>query len=413
MTYDDLARELLRSGIITDPWLNGSPRFTAEPIVLPMAEARRLAEAGRAVAEVFNEAFQLVGDEPALLDSFFALSPVQKAMFEASRPLWHGIARADVFFTTDGLAVAEINCDTPTGEPEAVVLGQIASARAPGLIDPNAHLEDAFMAMLESTLENLVGPSASKSAGIVYPTELTEDLAVIRLYKRWLEKRGYSIALGSPYNVGAGGDDPRVHIFDEPVSLLLRHYKTDWWSERASPWADEEIEDAAPLTEPLSAILRAQVEAKTAVVNPFGAVLTQNKRLMAFLWEHIHRFSLPSQGIIQRLVPYSSRLEALHPEQLRAAREDWVLKSDYGAEGEEVVIGRLVSAEVWASSLGLARKGRWIAQRYFEAALDQAGRSTNYGVFLVAGEPAGLYARVQEGPTDSGALSTPVLLDPR
>ncbi len=410
--YDELARKLMSGGIITDPWVDGRPRLSAEPIVLSMADAKRLAKAGQAIAEVYDEAIHLVLEDDTLLDEFFGLTPAQKAMFEASKPLWHGIARADVFFTNDGLAIAELNCDTPTGEPEAVELGCIAHAKRPELIDPNAHLEDAFVAMVESMVENLVGPSAKKTIGIVYPTEFTDDLAVIRLYKRWFEKRGYSIALGSPYNLVATDEDATVRVFEQPVSLLFRHYKTDWWSDRASVWTDEDIADSAPLAEPLAVVLRAQAANKTVVVNPFGAVLAQNKRMMAFLWEHIHRFGLSAQEVIQALVPYTSRLEALHPEQLRVERKDWVLKSDYGAEGEEVVVGRLVTNEEWETSLQHARKGRWIAQRYFEAVVDEAGRSTNWGVFLVGGEPAGLYARVQAGPTDGNALSVPVLIDP-
>lgn len=410
--YDELARKLVVGGIITDPWVDGRPRLSAEPIVLSMADAKRLAKAGQAIAEVYDEAIHLVSEDATLLDEFFGLTPVQKAMFEASKPLWHGIARADVFFTNEGLAVAELNCDTPTGEPEAVELGCIAHAKRPELIDPNAHLEDAFAAMVESMMETLIGPSATKTIGIVYPTEFTEDLAVIRLYKRWFEKRGYSIALGSPYNLVATEDDATVRVFEQPVSLLFRHYKTDWWSDRASVWTDEDIEDSAPLAEPLSVVLRAQAASKTVVVNPFGAVLAQNKRMMAFLWEHIHRFGLAAQDVIQALVPYTSRLEALHPEQLRVEQKDWVLKSDYGAEGEEVVIGRLVEKDEWEASLQHARKGRWVAQRYFEALVDDAGRSTNWGVFVVGGQPAGLYARVQAGPTDGYALSVPVLIEP-
>lgn len=408
--YDELARKLVTGGIITDPWVDGRPRLSAEPLILSLTEAQQLAQAGQAIAEVYEEAMQLVADDAALLDEFFGLTPVQKAMFEASKPLWHGLARADVFFTNEGLAIAELNCDTPTGEPEAVELGAIAHTKRPDLINPNAHLEDAFAAMVENMAEMLIGPSVTKTIGIVYPTEFTEDLAVIRLYKRWFEKRGYSIALGSPYNLTATKEDATVKVFEQPVSLLFRHYKTDWWSDRASAWTDEDIADSAPLAEPLAVVLRAQAASKTVVINPFGAVLAQNKRMMAFLWEHIHRFGASAQEVIQSLVPYTSRLEALHPEQLRVERKDWVLKSDYGAEGDEVVIGRLVTDEEWQASLQHARKGRWVAQRYFEAIVDEAGRSTNWGVFLVGGQPAGLYARVQAGPTDGYALSVPVLI---
>ena len=39
------------------------------------------------------------------------------------------------------------------------------------------------------------------------------------------------------------------------------------------------------------------------------------------------------------------------------------------------------------------------------------GSIVNHGVFLVAGQVCGLYARVQVGPTDDHALSAPVLVE--
>ena len=150
----------------------------------------------------------------------------------------------------------------------------------------------------------------------MYPTEFTEDLSLVRLYRKWLTEAGWEVVLGSPYNLGRD-DEGRATLFDRPVSLLVRHYKTDWWTERSSAWSDETIPDAAPLTEALEAALGASVERKTAVLNPFGAVVPQNKRAMALMWEHVHRFSPASQSVIERIVPFSSRLESLHAEQVR------------------------------------------------------------------------------------------------
>jgi uncharacterized circularly permuted ATP-grasp superfamily protein len=100
----------------------------------------------------------------------------------------------------------------------------------------------------------------------------------------------------------------------------------------------------------------------------------------------------------------------MHAEQLAAQRADWVIKSDYGAEGEEVVIGRDVDDATWRRLLARARPGRWVAQQYFAAETDAAGASVNYGVFLVAGRASGLYARVQVGATDGRAKSAPALV---
>lgn len=403
MTYEAFARRITASGIVTDPWLQGEPRFREEPVIVSASDARAMYGVAEAVAEVYNELCLLVADEPELLDSFFGLSAYQKAMWLASQPLWHAIARADVFVTDEGMQIAELNCDTPTGEAEAIVLGPLA-ARA-GTTDPNRELATKFADVVGILTK---GREGVKRAAIVYPTELPEDLPLVRLYKKTFEARGWEVVLGSPYNLVH--DERGLVLFDEPVSLMLRHYKTDWWGERQSAWNDEELLDPRPLEEPLEAVLAALLEGSCTVVNPFGAVVPQNKRAMALMWEQIHRFSRRSQDTIRAHVPVTRRLEAFHLEQLVAQKDDWVLKSDYGAEGDEVVIGKLVTPEVWVESLELARKGRWIVQRYFNAKQDAQGAIVNYGVFVLAGEASGLYARAQVGATDDHALSAPVLV---
>lgn len=411
--YDSFARRILSSGVLSDPWLDGEPRFRPEPIIVEAGLAQELYRASEEVASVYNEMCLIVADEPRLLDDFFMMTPFQKAMWTASQPHWHGIARADVFVTDDGLAFTEINCDTPTGEAEAVVLGALASeslaANDRDLRDPNRDLEARFVELIDTLAARELEADAPSAIGLVYPTEFTEDLSLVRLYKRWFESRGREVVLGSPYNLAS--DERGVLLFDSPVGVVLRHYKTDWWGERSSVWDDDVVADAEPLVAPMQALLTGMAAGRATVVNPFGAVLPQNKRSMAFFWEHIHRFSPRSQAIIQRYIPVTSRLEQVHQEQLLAQREEWVLKSDYGAEGDEVIVGRHVTDGTWRAALEHAATGRWVAQRYFQAKpLDDAGSIVNHGVFLIAGEACGLYARAQVGPTDDRALSAPVLV---
>jgi hypothetical protein len=290
-----------------------------------------------------------------------------------------------------------------------VLLGQVA-ADHPGAVDPSRDLEARFIAMLEyvAARERLPVAGPARTIGLVYPTELTDDLSLVALYRRWLERRGYTVVLGSPYNLTFDG--ARTCLFDTPVDVMLRHYKTDWWGERQSPWLDDAIADSAPLEAPLRAVLSGMAAGTLAVVNPFGAVVPQNKRCFALMWEHNRRFPPAARLAIERYVPFTRRLETMHAEQLAAQRTDWVIKSDYGAEGEEVVIGHDVDAPTWARALERARPGRWVAQRYFAAETDAQGASVNHGVFLVAGAAAGLYARVQVGATDARAISAPALV---
>jgi hypothetical protein len=391
MDYATLARRLAESGVVSDPWMDGKPRFRERPLVLSEDEAGELAQAAEDVARLWDEACRLCVADPALLD-FLGLSPVQKLMWGASAPAWHGIARADLFRLRDGrLAVTELNCDTPSGQPEAVVLGSIFGGA--GHFDPNAGLEASLMALVVE-----VGGTRPLGVGLVYPTELTEDLGMISLYRRWLEARGHRVVLGSPYNLASVGGG-RVAMFGTVCDVILRHYKTDWWGERETVWADQApYPDEAPLDRPLDTILDAVVERGCQVINPFGAVVAQNKRLMALMWEETARFSPWARDAIARLVPETRRLETVSG----LAREDWVLKSDYGCESDEVVIGTRVSPEIWAQSLERAIPGHWVAQRRFEAVGDEPGGIVNHGVYVVAGRVAGLYCRVE--PHDDRAV---------
>ncbi len=332
-------------------------------------------------------------------------------MWEAGAPAWHGIARADVFWTPDGPKICELNCDTPSGEAEAVILGQLAAQRLgpTPAFDPTAQLAARFCDLLTASLGR-----EPCTIGLVYPTELTEDLSMILLYRRWCEARGWKVVLGSPFNLrpddSAGYAAPGVQLFGQRLDVVVRHYKTDWWTERQPVWRDEApFSDAQPLTDALRALLSAELGGQCVVVNPWGAILTQNKRAMALMWQELARFSPSAQEAIVRYVPYTIRLEDLSAaEQLE--RVGWVLKSDYGCEGAEVIVGAEQSDFEWQAALAAAVPGHWIAQRRFCARADSQGRTLNFGVYLVAGQAAGYLTRVQKGATDGSALNVGTLV---
>ena len=117
-----------------------------------------------------------------------------------------------------------------------------ASSRpaATGLVDPNRELEARFLSMLEfvARRERLPGAGPARTVGLVYPTEFTDDLSLVRLYSRWLEGRGYSrrprlAVQPRPSRAGALASSTC------PSTCCVRHYKTDWWGERQSAWLDD------------------------------------------------------------------------------------------------------------------------------------------------------------------------------
>jgi glutathionylspermidine synthase len=410
-SYAAFAARLTAGGIISDPWLEGQPRFRPEPFVLNEVEHAALRRAAEEMAAVWNELCLLCCADPSLVTSFLSLSELQQALWLSSAPQWHGIARADVFLTASGPMVCELNCDTPSGEAEAVLLNR--ASPLPGHRDPNAALPARFCAMVE-TFARSVGRQrpGPLSVGIIYPTEMPEDLSMVLLYRQWFEERGFRVTLGSPFNLRrfAGG---AAGLFDTPCDVFVRHYKTDWWTERRPVWKEESaVPDPEPLSDQLGIILGSVLSGRSVVVNPFGAVAAQNKRAMALMWERIDLFSEASRGAIRRYLPETLRLETLTPAALLEDREQWVLKSDYGCEGDEVLVGADTDPAIWAECIDAALPGRWIAQRCFKPLRDCHGAVANHGVYLIAGKASGLYTRLSTGSTDRHALSVPVLVRP-
>jgi glutathionylspermidine synthase len=422
MTYAAFAARLRATQVLSDPWVHGEPRFREEPIVLAAPVLAELYAAAEDMARLSNEVCEVVAQDPSLLGTHFALSPCQKLMWLASGSAWHGIARADVFRTAAGLKVCELNCDTPSGQAEAVLLGELArtsAAASAGARDPNAALLERYVAMVFAVARRARGNARrgdAPSVGILYPTEMTEDLSMVELYRQAFTRAGATVTLGSPYNLTLGATG-RAALFGRECDVIVRHYKTDWWGEREPAWDDAlPVPDGAPLAGPLGVALAAQAQAQsgrgTAFVNPFGAVVPQNKRAMALMWEAMHRFSPWAQEAIARLVPETRRLEAMPEGEVRAAKDAWVLKSDYGCEGAEVVMGDACTAEEWRMALDHAVPGRWVAQRRFVPCVEtDAGESVNYGVYVVAGEACGVLARLQTGATDVYARTAPLLVN--
>jgi glutathionylspermidine synthase len=322
------------------------------------------------------------------------------------------MARADLFICEDGrIACCELNSDTPSGQPEAVILNRLlypAHRTKGGVDDPNATMGARYVAMLrDSHAKNT--ESDLSSVGIIYPTELSEDLAMITLFTRWLEEAGIKVVRGSPFNLRRTARG--LEVLGVPVDLIVRHYKTDWWGERIPVWNDAtDYLDPEPLHAPLGALLSAELAGEVTLVNPFGSVVTQNKLSLAFFWEERKRFSRTARKWIQQYIPETYRMEGIGAARLLAERESWVLKSDYGCEGQETVCGPFVTEDAWRKAIEGARPERFVAQRFFRVRPDESGRLANYGVYVLGGRAGGYFTRLSRQGTEYTAVTVPTYI---
>jgi glutathionylspermidine synthase len=402
LEYGEYAEQLQATCLVNDPWFESKPIYWSAPLEIQRDFVARVYREGERIGALFEELCTVVQAEPALLDSFFALPPWYKLMWLSADGWWHGFARMDMFLLEDGsLKICELNADTPSGQVEMLVPPTLLRERYPDLVDVNDTYRRAFEAMVFRYHRERTGDdSKPERLGLIYPTDLPEDLTLIRLYQRWFEEAGVEVVLGSPENLGRRADGG-VTLCGEPVDVVLRHYKTDWWGERPRIFDDEnEVPDAEPLEREILLLTDAERRGKVAVVNPFGALLPQDKLSLAFFFEHKARFSAAAQRTIEDLLPETRRLDAMDREQLKTERESWVLKSDFGCEGDEVLVGANVAPDVWEHALDHALPGMWVVQRFFDIAPlrgpDEREWLPNLGVYLVAGRSAGLLVRLAE-----------------
>lgn len=416
--YGEFAQMIYRTGILSDPWLGGRERFRLRGVTIDPDEARRLKDAAERIAYIHHELAGIVLEHPELLDEYFGLTPFQKAMWLASEGRWHGIARVDLFICSDGrIRACEMNSDTPSGEAEAVLINRLLHRYHPQTRDPNRAFPDRFFRLL-MTMHEEQRRACGREVGdeppvvaIIYPTDLPEDLSMIAIYREWLEERGSRVILGSPFNIQADGDGD-IRVLGEKVDLIIRHYKTDWWGEREPVWLNQPpYNDPEPLDRQLLPLLEAEREGRVTVVNPFGAVVTQNKFSLAFMWERRELFSAMAQGWIEEYFPEAKRIMGTDLSAL--SREEWVLKSDYGCEGDSVICGPFVKQRDWASLLQMIDPRHWIAQRFFEVEPVEDALLPNYGVYVMGGRAAGIYTRLSAQMTDYTAVTAPTYIGRR
>ena len=148
-SYATFAQELYKTGVLSDAWLDGAPRFRLQGMLVTPSQAQALRHAAERVGAIYQELVQLVWEHPQWLDEFFCLTPYQKLMWFSAQSRWHGIARADLFFCTDGrVQCCEVNSDTPSGEAEAVVINRLLHPYHGAVHDPNRRFLTAFWRML-------------------------------------------------------------------------------------------------------------------------------------------------------------------------------------------------------------------------------------------------------------------------
>ena len=333
-------------------------------------------------------------------------------MWSASGGAWHGIARADVFATDAGVQDLRAQLRHALGRGR----GGAAQRRGRAAARPRLRSQRRARARLRQRGRRLRRARRARDAeapptvGMLYPTELVEDLSMILLYRRWLEARGCRVVTGSPFNLSRapGG---RVGA----LRPALR---------RARP----------PLQDRLVVRARAGARRRRAVRRrrAAGGAARPHRRRRALRAARRHeparRGRLAEQAHHGALVGGDRSLLAALEQAIRAhcpTRRAWSRCRRRRWRRAPTGCSRATTAAKaprWSSApTSTRRRGRRArATRAPAAGSRSAGsppRATstaarvNVGVYVVGGEASGYFSRVHRGATDDYATTVATLIE--
>ena len=381
-----VARELRHVAVAFDRLL----RRLADAMLSPRGPARRLT----------------VPDFPALPE-LLATGPL-------GRPYFWG--RFDVFERAEGgLAVLEYNCDKPTSQREIWASAEAWRGAGNAARGTRAAFRRALRAAWARHVASRVAGARRAAGGervagsargarprvvILVDPSHREELHLAYLYGAEVARLGWPWDVVGPDNLRVERD--RAIAYGAPVDIVVRQYPTEFLQE-------------LPAFAELCGLARA---GRLLWLNDPRALLAQAKSTLALLWAEGARgrwLSAAERRLVRRhLPPTGLASEPGWLERARARPESWVLKPVFGRFSEGVAVGALLSAEAWTAALAgaAARPHAWIVQayvaprrRWLPGPGAARGGHVNWGVYLVAGRPAGLLARCQPSALTDEATS--------
>lgn len=332
--FQRFADRALVRGVLPD-WLNrAEPYFTLNALILTAGEGAALRAATDAFARVFAKATAAVAPDVDRLVSFgFPWAAAEFLAQEPGSPFILG--RFD--FAPDAAGcpwVLECNADTPSGLREGAVVDALIHEWAPGAgayAPLSGHLAAAFVRQVEAALTAPGGPPVER-LGLVTEAGMIEDLAQFvftrDLLARALAPQGIEVVLGDVDNLGWRRNT--LCLAGRPVQALYRYYPFETLFG----------------TPGFPAIYDAVFSGRLRLLNGLRGLLTQNKALLAWIWQHQADplFTPVERAAIAAHFPPTHAILDLPPD---FDYRHSVIKQVFGREGEEVYFGDRLSSTGW------------------------------------------------------------------
>ncbi len=399
-----------------DAYTDGEMRVSPQPFLLSEEQCEELATLALAFDRLIRRTVELYHAERRVR-RFFHLPLYQRRMMavEGERrrvglTQWAGegfggVARYDVVPTVEGRwKVLEWNTDVCGGQPECLGLATLLADECQGTRNPNT-----FIDRLAAGIVAEIGFS-TPTLGMLYATGFAEDAQVACVLRELLRRHGVRVIIGAPTNLTFARDGS-ASLFGDRVGIIYNYFPTSWFDQLPRQW--------------MRRFLGAYLEGGFDLVTPLDQIIIQNKKISAF-W-HLYRtwFTADEQGLIGRYVPPTRCFEPRRMRRYVDQREAVVLKKIEGRQGEEVLVGRLMSAAEWAEAVAAVageEPDAWTVQECMDIRAVPFPQPQTcqlewmypcIGVYIVRREVAGFYTRLSRTPkTDYRALNVATLVAP-
>ena len=367
------------------------------PIVLSRALAAELTTCSERLDAESRAAEQELLAQPALWSLLAVPRRIRGVLARGAREGWTPAAgrvmRFDFHPSDEGWRLSEVNADVPGGFSEATEFTRLVAERRPGLVptgQPGPAWVDAILASARAASDT---PEAMTGV-LLHAPGFIEDLQVCTYLAGLMRTRGVRVSLAQPQHLAwrDGHACLEADWHRGRVDFVLRFFQAEWLSQlpRSVEW------------QPLF------VGGRTPVANPGISVLLESKRF-PLVWDRL-RTALPTwRALLPETRATSGWVGDLDP--------DWMLKSAYSNNGDDVLHRELTPAAQWKKEtrwLVLSR-GEWLEQRRFTPVPLETPWGPMHvclGVYTVDGRAAGMYGRLSRGPiVDYRAIDAAVLVD--
>ncbi len=295
--------------------------------------------------------------------------------------------RFDFHPTRNGWKISEVNSDVPGGYTEAWNLPRLLAAHLPDNLEPAGNPGMTWA-------RSIAAKTHEGRVALIAAPGYMEDRQLIMFMAKLLRDAGCDAEIADIRQLTWRGGHAYLHQnhADTAIDAVLRFYQAEWLTNRPRPTGWQHY----------------FVGGKTPVTNPPAAILTESKGF-PLVWDRLRT----PMDTWRELLPVT---RSVHGTQWRNS-DHWILKGKYSNNGDEVIFPdkadpgtvRRLARSLWWSPRA------WVLQERFNATpLDTPAGPMNacLGVYVVEGEPVGIYGRLSSGPVvDYAAMDVAVLID--